>query len=277
MRHEEGYFWGVRGTRIYRQDWLPEDEVEAAVLIVHGLGEHSGRYANVVNHLVPLGYAVYGFDLIGHGKSDGEREFVERFDDFTLTLKTYFDLVHEAQPDKPVVLYGHSLGALIGPYYLLDRQDELAGAILSGALVKVPPNVSTLTVSLGKVLSRTVPHLRLVPLDPTGVSRDPAVVQAYVSDPLVFHGKTTARLGAELLAAMQHVMAGAASIRLPLLLLQGSADRLVDPEGASMLYNAVGSTDKTLKVYNGLGHEVHNEPERATVLADVQTWLGARL
>ena len=276
MKHEEGFFQGVRGARIFHQSWLPDGEPKAALLIVHGLGEHSSRYTNVVNHLVPLGYALYGLDHVGHGKSEGAREFVERFEDYTGTLDIYRGMVAQAQPDKPLILYGHSLGGLITSTYLLDRQAGLAGAVLSAPLSRVPENVSAMTITLGRILSRLAPKAGVLPLDAAAVSRDPAVVQAYVNDPLVFHGKTPARLAAEMMRAMQRVTAEAAKITLPVLIFQGSADRL-DPGDAEFLYNTVSSADKTLKVYQGLFHESHNEPERATVLHDVEVWLAAHV
>ncbi len=274
---QEGFFQGVRGTRICHQCWLPDGEPKAVVLVVHGLGEHCGRYTNVVNHLVPLGYAVYGVDHVGHGKSEGARECVERFEDYTETLDMYRGMVAQAQPGKPVFLYGHSMGGLISTFYLLDRQAGLAGAILSAPLTRVPENISAATIAMGRVLSRLAPKAGVIALDATGVSRDPAVVQAYVSDPLVFHGKTPARLSAEMLRAMQRVTAEAGKITLPVMLLQGSADRMVNPGDARFLYDAIGSADKTLKVYEGLYHEAHNEPERGTVLRDVEAWLAAHV
>ncbi len=277
MNHEEGFFQGIRDARIYRQCWLPDGEPRAVLLIVHGLGEHCGRYANVVDHLVPRGYAVYGLDHVGHGKSEGTREYVERFEDFTDTLDMYRGMVRQAQPDKPIFLYGHSLGGLISAFYLLDHQAGLAGAVLSAPPVTVPENISATTITLGQLLSRLAPKAGLLPLDATGVSRDPAVVQAYVNDPLVFHGKTTARLAAEMMRAMQRVTAEAGTITLPIMTLQGTADRLVNPGNAQFLYNAVGSADKTLKVYEGLCHEAHNEPECDTVLRDIEAWLEAHV
>jgi len=276
MRHEEGFFQGVRGIRIYRQSWLPDGEPRAVLLIVHGLGEHCGRYSNVVNHMVPLGYALYGLDHVGHGKSEGARELVERFEDFTDTLHAYRDMVAQAQPGKPLILYGHSLGGLINTTYLLDHQAGLAGAVLSAPLSRVPENVSAMTIIMGRVLSRLAPKVGVVPLDAAAVSRDPAVVQAYMDDPLVFHDKTPARLAAEMMRAMQRVMAEAAKITLPVLIFQGSADRL-DPGDAAFLYNTVSSADKTLKIYEGLYHETHNEPECATVLHDIEAWLASHV
>jgi len=276
MEHRDGFFAGVRDSAIYYQCWQPEAGCKAVLLVVHGLAEHSGRYMNVVNHFVPLGYAVYGLDHIGHGKSEGTRVYVDRFAEYTDTLKLYFDLIRLEHPDKPVFLVGHSMGGLIGALYLLEHQNELAGAVLSGPLVKLANNISPLVVFMGKLLSMLTPKAGLMALDAAGVSRDPAVVQAYVNDPLVHTGKMTARLAGELVAATQHITAEAAKITLPLLIVQGSEDKLVNPEGARTLYDAVHSTDKTLKVYEGFYHEVFNEPERAQVLSDVEAWLAQR-
>ncbi|MGA2518262.1 MAG: lysophospholipase [Thermodesulfobacteriota bacterium] len=277
MRHQEGTFKGIRDASIYYQSWLPEGEPKGVLLIVHGLAEHSGRYMNVVNHFVPLGYAVYGVDHVGHGKSSGTRVYVERFENYTDTLKTYFDMVRHWQPEKPVFLLGHSMGGLIGAVYLLDHQAELTGAVLSGPAVKVHGNVSPALIFVGRVISVLMPKMGVLGLEAEGVSRDPAVVQAYINDPLVCRGKVTARLSAELVKAIRRVAAEAANIRLPILILQGSADRLVDPKGARMLYDAVNSVDKTIKIYDGLYHEVYNEPEHDQVLGDVEAWLEAHL
>jgi len=277
MKHQEAFLKGVREANIYYQSWLPESEPKAALLIVHGLAEHSGRYGNVVDHFVPLGYAVYGIDHLGHGKSDGERVYVKRFDDYTNTLKVYFDKIRGSQPGRPIFLVGHSMGGLISAMYLLDHQAELAGVVLSGPAVKIPNDVTIATIFVGKILSALIPKFGLLALDATGVSRDSSVVQAYVSDPLVHRGKMTARLAAGMLQAMQTVSGQAARITLPILILQGSADRLVDPAGAQMLYGAVSSADKEIKIYDGFYHEVFNEPEHDKVLQDVEIWLEAHL
>ena len=277
MKHQEGYLKGVRDTDIYYQYWLPESEPKAILLVVHGLAEHSGRYMNVVNHLVPSGYAVYGIDHIGHGKSDGERVYVERFQDYTKTLKKYFDMIREWQPEKPIFLIGHSMGGLISAAYLLEHQGELSGAVLSGPGIKVPDNISQATIFVGKLLSIIMPKAGLIQLDAEGVSRDPKVVDAYINDPLVYTGKTTARLCAELLKTTQRVTDQATKIRLPIMIVQGSGDKLVDPSGAQLLYDLVGSEDKVIKIYDGFYHEVFNEPEHEQVLNDVNKWLETHL
>ena len=231
----------------------------------------------MINHFVPLGYAVYGLDHIGHGKSAGMREVVERFTDFTDTLTVYYEMVKSWQTVKPIFLLGHSMGGLIASYYLLDRQAGFRGAVISAPLVKVSDSISQATIIMGKILSVLAPKMGLLTLDVNGISRDREVVEAFVNDPLVFHDKTPARLTAELMKAMLHVTAKADKISLPFIVLQGSEDKLVDPGGAQMLYDRASSTDKTIRIYEGLYHEVFNEPERARVLKDVETWLAAHV
>ena len=277
MKHKEGSIKGIRGANIFYQYWSPEEHARANLVIVHGLAEHSGRYMNVVNHFVPAGYAVYGVDHIGHGRSDGDRVYVDRFQDYTTTLATYIDMIHDWQPDKPIFLIGHSMGGLIGAAYLLEHQQELSGAVLSGPGIKVPDNISRTVIFMGKILSKILPKVGILQLDSNGVSRDPAVVDAYVNDPLVYTGKVTARLGAEMLKTMQDVTNSASRINLPLTIVQGGNDMLIDPGGAQLLYDSVSSEDKAIKIYEGFYHEVFNDPGHEQVLNDVWKWIEAHL
>jgi acylglycerol lipase len=167
------------------------------------------------------------------------------------------------------------MGGLIGALYLLSHQNELAGAVLSGPAVKAPDDISPVTIFAGKVLSALMPKLGLIQLEAEGVSRDLAVVKAYETDPLVYRGKVTARLGVEMMKAMGQVSAEASRISLPLLILQGGADRLVHPSGAQMLHDGVASIDRKIILYEGFYHEVFNEPEHGRVLRDVEMWLEA--
>ena len=277
MKHKEGTIKGIRGANIFYQYWSPEEHARAKLVIVHGLAEHSGRYMNVVNHFVPAGYAVYGVDHIGHGRSDGDRVYVDRFQDYTTTLATYIDMIHDWQPDKPIFLIGHSMGGLIGAAYLLEHQHGLSGAVLSGPGIKVPDNISRTVIFMGKILSKILPRVGILQLDSNGVSRDPAVVDAYVNDPLVYTGKVTARLGAEMLKTMQDVTKSASRINLPLTIVQGGNDILIDPGGAQLLYDSVSSEDKAIKIYEGFYHEVFNDPGHEQVLNDVWKWIEAHL
>jgi acylglycerol lipase len=277
MKHIEGYFKGVRDTDIYYQGWLPDGNVKAVLLIVHGVGEYCGRWINIINYFVPLGYAVYGLDHIGHGKSGGSRELIKQFEDFTGPLSQYYQMVKEWQPGKPIFIYGHSLGALITLFYLLDHQADFKGAIISAPPVKIPENISPMTISIGKILATVAPRTGILALDTSSLSHDQQVVMAYNTDPLVFHGKITASISAGMLRAMLRVNEEDGNISLPLFIMQGSADRIVDTTGAKLLYDKVGSNDKTLKMYANLYHEVHNEPERDMMFNDLQAWLSTRI
>lgn len=277
MKHIEGRFKGVKNADIYYQAWLPDGDVKAVLFLVHGLGEHSGRYMNHVNRFVPLGYAVYGMDHLGHGKSGGEHEVIDRFTDFTVALKAYYEMVKGWQPGKPIFILGHSLGTLITLFHLLDHQSDFKGAIISAPPIKAGESITPLTITMAKIMSSIAPKVGVLALDASTISRDPAVVKAYADDPLVFHGKTPARLGAEMLGAMNRVNAETDKITLPFIVIQGSEDKLVDPGGAQMLYDKAGSKDKTLKIYQGLYHEVHNEPEREVMFKDLESWLAAHV
>jgi acylglycerol lipase len=277
MNHTDGHFSGARGKQIYHQAWLPPGKPKAVLMIVHGLAEHGGRYMNVVDYFVPKNYAVYALDLVGHGRSEGTRAHVERFQDIIDDLETFHGLIKKEQPRTPVFLVGHSMGGLIASCYLLDHQDELAGAVLSASSVKIPDFVNPMTVFAGKVLSALVPKAGLLGLEASHISRDHAVVDAYVSDPLVFIGKSTARLGAEMLDAIMRVSKEAEKITLPVTIVHGGEDKLANPDASQMLYDKIGSSDKTLKIYEDYFHEVFNDPGFEVVLGDVYDWLEKHL
>jgi alpha-beta hydrolase superfamily lysophospholipase len=276
MEHQEKYFVNNKGLEIYYQGWIPEGPPRGVIIIVHGLHEHSGRYNHVGSFFSDAGYAVYGLDFPGHGKSSGIRSYVDSFDDFTDTLQTFKDLVHGWHPSLPVFLMGHSLGGLIASVYLLDHQDQVQGAILSGSLVRVPDYVNDFTIRLGRTLSSVLPKFRILGIDIDGISRDPEVVQAYRDDPLVYTGKMTARISDAMNRGIDRLAREGSKVRLPLLLLHGSEDRLCDPAWSEYLRDLVSSPDKELHIYQGLFHEVYNEPEADMVFRDVLKWLEER-
>ncbi len=277
MKHTEGFLKGVRESNIYYQSWHPKKEAKAVLLIVPGMAEHSGRYMNLVNYFVPEGFALYGLDHIGHGKSDGTRILIDRFSDYTKTLKAFVNLVAEKETGKPIFIVGHSMGGLIAPIYLIDHQTDFKGAVISAPSVKIAEDTSPVAVVLSKILSKLAPKAGLLPLDSTYVSSDPAVVESYVNDPLVYKGKMTARLASEILSSMQRVTDEAHKINLPTIIVQGSEDKLVNPAGAKHLYDLISSEDKTLKIYDGFYHEVFNEPEHEVVMDDIHDWLKKRI
>ena len=276
MKHLEGKFEGHKNLELYYQCWLPSNEPEAVLLIAHGLAEHSGRYINIVNYFVPKGYAVYGFDQRGHGKSPGQRGYVERFSHFVSDLKTFSNIIHSKHRDSRIFIVGHSVGGAIATAGAVHYQDGFDGLVLSGATLKVGASVSSGLIILARVLSLLLPKLGISAIDASAISRDKAVVDAYIDDPLVYRGKISARLGAELITAIQMLRPQMSRIYLPILIMHGTADRLSDPRGSEILYARVGSRDKTLKLYDGFYHEIFTEPGYEQVLADIETWLLAR-
>ncbi len=274
MRQRRGTFSGVRGVPIAHREWLPDGEARGTVVIAHGINEHGGRYEHVAERLVRGGWTVGAADHRGHGLSGGRRAAVERFDDWIADLDSYVRVVLTGTP-RPLFLLGHSLGGLIATVYALRHQDVLDGLVLSSPSVMPPAAISPASVRAGRFLSRWASNLPVVALRLDAVSRDPAVVEAYRSDPLVHLGKVRARTGAEILRAIEEVQREIGRLRLPLLTVQGTVDLLVDPGAARWVDSHVGSADHTLKIYEGLYHEVFNEPERDAVLDDVASWLEA--
>lgn len=276
MRHEESYLTGVGGLRIYWQCWLPESQPHAVVVIAHGASEHSGRYAHVAARLLADGYAVYAIEHRGHGRSEGPRALVDRVDNVVADLDSLVVLAAAAHPDTDVFLLGHSLGGLIAVSYALRHQDRLSGLLLSGPLAALEAAPLPQRVIAG-ILSALAPRLSLVAIDSSLVSRDPAVVQAYVEDPLVYHGKLPARTVTELAGAIASFPTAVQEITIPTLIMYGTADGLCPPEGSLMLEQRLGATDKTVKAYDGLYHEILNEPEQDRVLDDISSWLAAHV
>jgi alpha-beta hydrolase superfamily lysophospholipase len=273
MKHKEGKFKGYKGLRLYYQCWLPDKKPKAVLLVVHGLAEHSGRYKNLVDYFVPKGYAVYALDHRGHGKSEGTRSYVDNFNDYLTDLKTFFDMVRKDNKNARIFLFGPSLGGTIATAYAVEHQEDLAGLILSGSSLVPTTSVSPALLAMAGIVSALLPKMGVTVLDASFISRDKAVVDAYVNDPLVFRGKVPARTGAELARMWKHLPEQMPRIKLPVLIMHGFADQLSDPRGSKLLFERVGSKDKTLKLYDNCYHEICNEPERKQVFVDMETWL----
>ena len=277
MKHKEGKFEGYKGLKLYYQCWLPEGKPKAVLLVAHGLAEHSGRYKNLVDYFVPKGYTVYALDHRGHGKSEGARSYVDNFNDYLTDLKTFFDIVRKENKNSKIFLFGHSLGGTIATAYAVERQEDLAGLILSGSSLVPSTSVSPALLAIAGVVSALLPKMGVTLLDASGISRDKSVVDAYVNDPLVFRGKIPARTGAELARMWKQLPEQMPKIKLPILIMHGFADPLTDPRGSKLLYEQVGSEDKTLRLYDNCYHEICNEPEREQVFIDMESWLTKRI
>jgi acylglycerol lipase len=259
VQHAEGQFLGLKDFNIYYQRWLPAGESRAVLLIAHGYAEHSGRYQNLVRYFLPRGYAVYALDHRGHGRSDGERVQVDHYTDYLADLKTFFDLVRREQPVLKIYLVGHSMGAAISTAYTAIHQDELAGLVLSGG---------------GIATDNLPPRPPAIDLAAT-LSRDPAVVEAYKNDPLVYRGPAPSPRTSAMAEMRTLLPEEVRKITLPILIMAGSASPLGDGPRSQALYDAVGSADKTLKLYDDLMHEIFNEPEHEQVFAHMEAWLNA--
>ncbi len=273
----ESDFTGSGGLKIHTRTWVPPVLPRAIVIIVHGLAEHSGRYHRLLNVLLPAGCVVAALDLPGHGKSEGARLFIQSFSDYLIDLEMFIDLNQKSYPGLKTFIFGHSLGGLIAVAYAMDNPEHIAGLILSAPLLKPGVGITTTQVKLSRFLASAAPRMGVGALDASGISRDPAVVAAYLADPLVAHGKVPARTGHEILQAMAELPARLPDFRLPFVIMQGVEDRLANPEGSRMMFETAGSKDKILTLYEGLFHEVINDLGNEPVLADIDAWLSARI
>jgi len=275
--HTEGHFTTPDGADIYTQAWLPDSAPPAIILIVHGLGEHSGRYGNYVDYFVPRGYALYSFDTRGHGRSSGPRGYVERFDRFVEDIDRLAAEARSDWPDMPLFVLAHSLGSLMGLSYARQYPDRLTGLITSGTALKDALQLPAWQRSLATVLSRVTPSLKInngVPL--SGLSHDPAVIAAFEADPLT-HEWGTPRLATEAEVVRAQIRQSAATWRVPTLMLHGAADPVCLAEGARQFAAQTPSGLVEYREYPGLYHEIHNEPEKEQVFRDIADWLARQL
>lgn len=264
------------GATLFRQRWLPDTPARAKMLVVHGFGEHSGRYGNLVAAVLPLAVAVHGYDHRGHGRSSGQRGFIRRWSEFREDLATVLAAVEKADPATRTFLFGHSLGGLMALDFVLREKPALAGLVVS-APVLATPGVSPLLLALARLLSGIWPRFSLdARLDANALSRDPRAVEAYLTDPLV-HSKGTARLSTELARTQRWVTANAEGLDLPLLVLHGAADAIAPPPASRALFARATSRDKERIEYPGGYHEPHNDTNRDEVVADLGRWLADRL
>ena len=267
-------FDGAGGVEIAWQSWLPSREPRATVVIAHGVSEHSDRYAHVADRLTRAGYVVYALDHRGHGESEGPRALVDRVEHAVADIDTMIGIARTEQPEGKVFLLGHSMGGALAAEYALAHQDRIDGLVLS-APASDASAASAFERVAGRVLSAVAPKVGVFQVEAEGISRDPNVVRTYVEDPRVFHGKLPARTVSELVQSAQTMPERVSAITLPLLVMVGTGDEVVPPTAARMIEAGASSEDKRLIEYEGLFHEILNEPEQDRVMDDLVAWLDA--
>jgi len=274
MEHSEGTFPGDGDLQLYYQRWRPAGTPRAIIGFIHGIGGHSGQstYTYLIHHLVGKGVALYGMDLRGHGRSPGPRGHIDHWGQYRADVGAFVTHIQDSEPGKPVFLLGQSLGGLIVLEYAVRCPEGLRGVIAS-APVLTAPKTSPVQRALLKVLSGLWPQLRgRANLELSGLSRDPDEVAKFVADPLT-DTRLTPRLFTEVLATLGWVQAHAPDLRIPMLLIHGSADPIIPPDGSRAFFDRVGIADKTFKLYEGGYHQAFIDVNRQQVLADVAQWI----
>jgi acylglycerol lipase len=273
---DQGSFEGVGGLKIFTRSWHPTTgQPRAVVVIVHGFNSHSGHYLWVGEQLAANGLAVHALDLRGRGRSDGERFYVQKFEDYVNDVATFVTMAKADHPGLPVFLLGHSAGGIVSCIYTLEHQTELAGFICESFAHEVPAPDFALAVLKG--LSHIAPHVHVLKLNNEDFSRDPKVVQAMNTDPLIAHEVQPTQTVAEMVRADERLKQEFGRITLPVLILHGTLDKATKPSGSQRFYDMAGSTDKTLKLYEGHFHDLLNDIDKEIVMADIQQWIDKRI
>ncbi|MEM9273378.1 MAG: lysophospholipase [Cyanobacteria bacterium P01_F01_bin.143] len=269
--HQEGKFIGADGLQLYYQSWHPQAITKAIVILVHGLGVHSNIFDRVVEFLVAHNYGVYGLDLRGHGRSPGQRGYINSWREFREDLQAFHKLVREKEPNLPLFLLGQSLGGTISLDYALRFGEQLQGVILLSPALAV--GISPLKIVIGKILSQVMPRFSLdTGIRLTTSSRDPKIITTLAEDPLR-HTRGTARLSTEFLQTVNWIKTHTEMLQVPLLILHGGADKIVSPESSRLLFEQITFEDKERKLYPESYHVLQNDLNYQEILADLEDWL----
>ena len=271
----EASFEGVGDLKIFTRSWRPTGTPRAVVVIVHGFNSHSGYYLWVADQFVANGLAVYALDLRGRGKSDGERYYVQKFADYVDDVATFVTMSKAQEPGLPIFVLGHSAGGVVSCIYTLEHQAEISGLICESFAHEVPAPDFALAVLKG--LSHVAPHAHVLKLNNEDFSRDPKVVEAMNNDPLIAHEVQPTQTVAEMVRADERLKREFPLITLPVLILHGTLDKATKPSGSQRFYDLAGSTDKTLKLYEGHFHDLLNDFDKEIVMTDIQQWLDAHI
>ena len=274
MKHTSGNFKGKGGLELFCQSWQPENETKASLVLVHGVGEHSNRYHNLIEHLIKNSIAIYAYDLRGHGRSQGRKGFINSWDDYRQDLHLFIQQL-DLKGQRPFLM-GHSLGGLIALDYACSYPQTVRGVIASSPALALSGNAGAFRLLAG-LFNVFIPKFQLpIPLKATELSRDPTVVQNYLNDPLV-HNRVTPRWIVEGVSTINRLFNNAGQINIPILLTHGDADKIVPIRGTQAFYDHLGSLDKTLIIYPQGRHEAHNDTNWKEATENISNWLTKRL
>jgi len=275
MKTSEETLAGAGGIKIFFRSWHPDGKARGVVVIVPGFNAHSGYYSWVAEQLTAEALAVYAVDLRGRGKSDGERFYVEKFQDYVDDVSELVNRARSREAGLPVYLLGHSAGGVVSCLYALENQSQLAGLICESFAFQVPAPDFALAVFKG--LSHVAPHAHVLHLKNEDFSRDPNIVRTMNDDPLIANETQPTETLAEMVRADERLEKEFPRIKLPVLILHGTSDKAAKPSGSQLFYDTVGSTDKTLKFYEGGYHDLLNDTDKQRVMSDIRVWINAHL
>jgi len=278
MQQESGRFLTRDGISLYEHWWLPDQKPKAGFILIHGYSEHIGRYAHVAEYLAGRGYAVGGIDLRGHGHSAEKRTYIGSYQTCIEDIQEFFGRVEDRVPYQKRFIFGHSMGGAIVAKLLIQSPNCVDGAVLSGAALYISAPANPILRAGSGLLSRIAPRVPTVPPQLIELTHDPEMAAKNEADPLgLGHARITARTGYEILSHRAYFDEHMAAITTPLLILHGGADSIADPQGSRKLYEVAASEDKTLHIFDGMYHELHNEVIREQWMQIIGDWLDAHL
>ena len=271
----ESAFAGVGGLQIATRSWLPAGKPRAVMVLIHGFNAHSGYMVWPAEQLSANGLAVYALDLRGRGKSEGERFYVDEFSDYLTDVHTLVARARSENPGLPVYFLGQSAGGVIASSYVFEHQDEIAGLVCESFAFDVGlPHLVQLAL---QGISHLAPHVHVFSLNNADFSRDPKAVERMNTDPLIAKESQPAETASEMLKAAERLKANMPKFTAPVLIIHGTEDKATRPAGSQYFHDHAGSTDKTLRLYEGHFHDLLNDVGKEQVMADIQAWLDARI
>jgi len=276
MKHTEFKLNTFDGLSLFGQNWQPENHPKAVICLVHGIGEHSGRYVHVADRLTETGYVIFTFDLRGHGKSEGLRGHTPSYEALMQDISSLLEAANKKFPQLPLFLYGHSLGGNLVLNYVFRRQPHFKGVIATAPWLRLAFEPPASKIALGKMSNCIWPSFsQKSGLDTKALSHDLEAVHSYENDPLV-HDRISARMFISAYQAGQWALEHALEFSLPLLLMQGGADKIISVESGREFAGKI-KENCTLKIWDGLYHEIHNEPEKEEVFKFLIGWLDKKV